>query len=33
MTLFMYCFLCLIALGFTFVQKKHFLNYVLFSPV
>ncbi|HFD2176805.1 TPA: hypothetical protein ACF2EM_003682, partial [Acinetobacter baumannii] len=28
MTLFMYCFLCLIALGFTFVQKKHFLNYV-----
>ncbi len=32
MTLFMYCFLCLIALGFTFVQK-HFLNYVLFSPV
>ncbi|HDU8427162.1 EpsG family protein [Acinetobacter baumannii] len=28
MTLFMYCFLCLIALGFTIVQKKHFLNYV-----
>ncbi|MCT9388897.1 EpsG family protein [Acinetobacter baumannii] len=28
MTLFVYCFLCLIAFCFTFVQKKHFLNYV-----
>lgn len=28
MTLFMYCFLCLIAFCFTFIQKKHFLNYV-----
>lgn len=28
MTLFMYCFLCLIAFCFAFIQKKHFLNYV-----
>lgn len=28
MTLFMYCFLCLITFLFTFIQKKHFLNYV-----
>ncbi|MEJ5139573.1 MULTISPECIES: EpsG family protein [Acinetobacter] len=28
MTLFTYCFLCLITFCFVFVQKKHFLNYV-----
>lgn len=28
MTLFMYCFLCLIAFCFIFIQKKNFLNYV-----